>query len=223
MKHLTIKLVCTLALAVAASTAQAIAIRVVSNFSAGSRDIATTILADGFGTHAPPSLGAFNVALNFDLDVLTLQEVRFYNLLGEPDNTRFRRDNSGELVPTRFGSGDALTNAALLLPPEPPPGQRHLGQVQLDDVSLLSAAALDALQPSRVVLATLLFHAQDDLPNVNPGRLGYSLPLVSLSDAFGNPLRVDATVFNPLPEPSGAALGGIGMLAWLAARRTKKN
>ncbi|MDQ2696515.1 MAG: cohesin domain-containing protein [Pseudomonadota bacterium] len=136
------------------------------------------VLVSGLGAGAPPSVGAFDLDVAFDPVIFTPVDVVFGPFLGDP-----------LLL-------EALTDFSFAV----------AGIVDFAEVSLLSAAALDALQPASFVLATLSFAAQADGSG--------AFRLVGdrrVDDPFGNKLAV--------PVPVAAALLGAGLLALAGVRR----
>lgn len=132
--------------------------------------LAVDIVISGLKAGGPPSLGAFDLDVSFDPAVLSPTDVTFGPFLGDP------------------GLFEALTDFNFFP-----------GVVDLAEVSLLSPADLDALQPASFSLAALTF----DRIGVGDDRLAFSQ--VTLDDAFGN----------KIPEPSSLALFSIGAIGLL--------
>jgi hypothetical protein len=155
--------------AIGSGSAQAITIFVSSTFSTTPAFVGTTIFIEGLGDHEPPSLGAFDLTLQFDPAVISVDQVVFTSLFGSPDERRFS-NSGGTLIPVELGGGDALADASLSSP----------GSLNLTEVSLLEASAgtcifcigpfLEDLQPSRFVLAGISFDGLVEIPNAVRGR-----------------------------------------------------
>jgi len=86
----------------------------------------------GVGDHTSPSLGAFDVTVNFDSSILSFVGATFGGFLGD------------------IGLGEAVGTVT-----PPPPS----GVVNLVEVSLLTGAELATLQGSSFVIASLSFQA----------------------------------------------------------------
>jgi hypothetical protein len=206
-----------LLLALASGPARSATILVSSSFSnQPSPSVSTAIWIEGLGDHAPPSLGAFDLTLAFDTAVLQLDRVTFGADLGSPDQ-RILDNDAGTLVPVAFGSGEALAGGTL----------DAGGSVRLDEISLLEASAgtclfcvgpyLEDLQPSRFVLAAIGFAGLVELPNANRERLGLTLTVNALSDAFGNPIEASVE-YLPAPAPGTPLLLAAALLGLVAVR-----
>lgn len=169
------------------------------------------------GLGAPPYLGAFDLSLTFDSNVVRLTNVFFVNPpkspsdplypLGSPDYISFSSSaDYTTLVPGNPGAGDALALAALLAP----------GRVGLTEVSLLPL--LDT-QPTDFFLALLRFEG------LNIGVSSLDLTIEGLSDEWGNSLQgIDVhngSIEVPVPEPGTLILLGAGVLGLLVWRRSK--
>lgn len=92
------------------------------------------------------------------------------------------------------------------------------GVVDLAEVSLLSPAALDALQPGSFVIATLRFTP------LAPGTSSVGFGQAIVGDGFGAPLQVSlggarVVAERAIPEPGAVALFGLGAL--VLARRLR--
>jgi hypothetical protein len=204
----------TLSIVIAAwsTIASAATIRASSTFNSADDTVITTLYVGDLGNGTPPSLGAFDLDFLFDPSVLAVNRVVFGNRLGSPDQVAFTNTPSG-LVANQFGSGDALSNAALAFS----------GRLNLLELSLLEADAtncffcsgpfLDDLQGSEIVIAGIQFNGLVNIPNANRDRLGFNIEVNGLSDAFGQSLSVSSVSFNPVPTPPTLWLIGIGVLA----------
>lgn len=147
------------------------------------------VVVSGLGSPTAPSLGAFDIDIVFDPALLDVSSVAFGSGLGDPTTEAF----------AEWGTAP--------------------GAVNLAEVSLLSPVALDALQPSSFVLATL------EVDLLGSSAAAVSFGDVLLGDAFGRRLDVDAargaTVGDVIPEPSAAAVFAAG-LALVAARLRRR-
>jgi hypothetical protein len=128
----------------------------------------------GLPTGSPPSVGAFDLSVAFDPAALFPLDVTFGPYLGDP---------------LLF---EALTDVDLSSP----------GIVNFAEVSLLSPAELDALQPGDFTLATLSFRA------LRTGRTSLSYLAIRVDDAFGDKILVTA-----VPEPATLGLVLLGLSA----------
>ena len=152
----------------------------------------------GLGNFAPVSLGAFDVEVSFDSTAISFTGATFGSFLGDPDP--FAVETITDVLPRAFG-------------------------VEIFEVSLLSNAELDALQPADFVLATLTFDA------IRLGATFIDFGGVVLSDVSGDELDIDAfssptvtvtpVAGTPLTEPSsvGLILIGLAGIAWVRRRK----
>ena len=123
-------------------------------------------------------LGGFDLNIAFNPALLNPTGVTFGPLLGDP------------------GLFEAFTGFSFTTP----------GIVNFAEVSLLDAAALDALQPTSFSIATLSFDA------IGTGFNQFALLDTStLADASGNPLAI--------PEPGSMLLLGLGIVGLLTTRK----
>jgi hypothetical protein len=152
------------------------------------------IVISGLGDFTSPSLGTFDLDLGFDPAVVDPTGVVFTTLLGDE------------------GLGEAISSSGVIGP----------GQLDLFLLSLLTAAELDALQPSGFVLATVAFDA------LAPGVSALGLSIQALGDADGNPLeattqdgsvRVRGSVAAPMPSSLVLMAAGGAVAGWLSRRR----
>lgn len=146
------------------------------------------VLVSGLGAGVAPSVGAFDLDVSFDPMIFTLVDVVFGPFLGTPPV-------------------EALTSFDVAV----------AGIVDLAEVSLLSAAELDALQPASFVLATLSFTAQAD-----GSGLFQLAGRQSVEDPFGNNLLVSAPATIALLAVGLLGLGAVGRRPEAAAGRHKK-
>lgn len=168
--------------------------------TAGTGDaLSFDLVVSDLGNFGPASVGAFDVTVDFDPAVMSFASYSLGNLLGDP-----------LLV-------EALDLGAIDLG----------GAVNLGEVSLLSALALDALQPGEFVLATLTF---DVLLLEAGGVTQLSVnPSSLLADALGRQLAiVDAggAVIEgkraTVPNPGTITLLLLGLLGWRATTRAAR-
>lgn len=137
--------------------------------------VTVDIVVSGLGAGVPPSIGSFDITLSYPSAVLQAVGVTFGTGLGTPAQT------------VTSQSADA-----------------GAGTWQVVSVSLLSEAALDALQGSTVVLATLEFLV------LEAGNVSLDVVAQMVTDAAGPPSllpfdSVDGASF-PVPEPGSLAL-----------------
>lgn len=127
------------------------------------------VLIAGLRNFTPPSVGAFDLDVSFDAAILSPTGVTFGPFLGDPDPFAF----------------ETFTDFQFLT-----------GVVDFAEVSLLSPAELDGLQPSGFRLATLSFDA------IATGVSPLMLTQISVDDPFG---------VNLIPEPRTLWLIGVGL------------
>ena len=124
-------------------------------FAANGDSISLDLVISGLGDFTPDSLGAFDISLSFDASALSFTGYELGDFLGDINFLQAIDVSAGDVG----------------------------GAVNVAEVSLLSAASLDALQPGAFTLATLNF----DVINVAVGS-STALSVLSgavLSDAFG--------------------------------------
>jgi hypothetical protein len=150
----------------------------------------------GLGNEAAPSLGTFDVNLNFDPTILSFNSAVFGDpILGD------------QLDPTGLGNTISFSN----------PG---FGTVELFDLSLDSASQLNGLQPASFILGSLVFDT------IGTGTSALDLTINALGDANGNPLSAslqngsaDVNPVSTVPEPSSALLlAGAAIVMVIRAR-----
>lgn len=187
------------ALLVAGSPAQAVVMDIVPNLltSNTGASVEMDIEISGLGDFAPDSLGVFEFNIAFDSSRLSVDSFLLGPLLGDFDFFEAADFSFGDL------GGGALNLAVL---------------------SFLTPTELDALQPERFSLATVVF----DVIDLETGTSTTVMidAVLALGDAFGAALPLDAvgnaTIRNPavvIPEPAALALLGLGITALLLVRR----
>jgi hypothetical protein len=153
---------------------------------------------NGLGNLTAPSLGTFDVNLDFDPTVLSFNNAVF----GDPV--------LGDLLdPT--GLGNTISFAS--------PG---FGTVELFDLSLDSDTQLNTLQPGTFTLGSVMFDT------IRVGTSTVDITINALGDADGNSLSADiqngtaqVTAVSSVPEPSTLPLvATVGMLVLIAGRRS---
>lgn len=143
------------------------------------------IAISGLASPGPPSLGAFELAIAFDDGVLSYLGVTFGPYLGSPPTSAYTESSE------------------------------TAGVVDLLELSLLSVATLNALQPAAFLLATLHFDG------LAAGETAIEITDAILGDALGNPLSaslVGASVV-VLPEPATLALLAAGLASLSGLRQ----
>lgn len=154
--------------------------------------IALDLVVSDLGNLGPDSLGAFDISVGFDPTRLSFTAYSLGDLLGD------------------IGLAEAIDASA---------GDVG-GAVKLTEVSLLSVAALDALQPGSFVLATLQFDVINLAPSVVTSLSVLSGPV--LADAFGSPLAVTglgSASITGVPVPGTLFLLAACAAGWLTTRR----
>lgn len=204
MKKLFTAMVFFLALAFTAFPVWAVSLSLVPSatpINPGAQITVDVNIAD-LGNFGPDSLGAFLIEVTFDPSVLTFSGETYGSLLGDVDPIAFETD-----IVTTVG----------------------VGSVSFEEISFLSALALDAIQPASFTLVSLSFSSN------MAGMTTLGFGAVDLSDAgfpantiFPDPLTTasvtveSATQPPAVPEPSTIFLFGTGLLG-LAAWRFKTN
>jgi Cohesin domain len=171
-----------LGLLAAARPAEALVISTSPGTQAGITSGSTVAVTVSASGLGSDVLGAYDVSLGYSASLLAFIGVSFGTALGDPSLLQ-------AITSTGGGAGVA----------------------EFADVSLLTAAQLQALQPSTFPLATLSFQA------IGNGTATFSLASATAADAAGRPLPVSA----PIPEPCTALLLGIAAGLGVAAARTR--
>lgn len=148
---------------------------------------ALSVSVTGLGNHTAPSLGAFDLEVNFDSTLAQFSSISF----GDPS----LGDLLAPVTPSINGSLLNITGDSL----------------NVYSVSLDGSADLAGVQPNQFTLATLHFTA------LALGHGGFSLANVLLGDADGGALSLDGTQganINIVPQavPDGGA-GWVGILS----------
>lgn len=144
------------------------------------------VVVSGLIAGRAPSLGSFDLDVDFDAAVLGFQEATFSLLLGDP------------------ALGEAIASSGVAA-----------GVVDLFELSLLSPAELDGLQPTVFTIATITFSA------AAAGTSTLEFTQDSLGNAFGQGLPVDeiGSLTIRVPEPRSLALFLLGIPSLAAALR----
>jgi hypothetical protein len=129
-----------------------------SLFATTGDSISLNLVVSGLGNFSSPSLGAFDISVGYDPLALSFTGYSLGNYLGNI--------NLFQAIDGSLGNGGSAVNVA--------------------EVSLLSAAGLDTLQPGAFTLATLNFN----VTNLAAGALTQFslLPVALLGDANGDSL-----------------------------------
>jgi hypothetical protein len=185
--------------AVFAFTVQSAFANVIVSLDPSSQEVAlgsqANVDLDISGLGNPPSLGTFDLNVSFDPTILSFSDIAFGDpVLGD------------ELDPTGLGNTISFSSEGV-------------GTVEVFDLSLDSAATLDALQPSAFTLGVLTFEA------IGGGASSLELSVNALGDADGNSLSADlqnASVgVSSVPEPtSSVLLAGAVIAIIMRARRS---
>jgi hypothetical protein len=158
--------------------------------------ISLDLVISGLGDYAPDSLGAFDISIDFDASALSFTSYVLGDFLGDV--------SASEAIDASGGASGGSVNVA--------------------EVSLLSAAALDTLQPGAFILATLNFSVLD-LEDGAATQLSLLAGPV-LADAFGfglsattsGPASVQSTV-SGVPVPGTLLLLVTALFGWLTLNR----
>lgn len=154
--------------------------------------IALDLVVSGLGNSGPDSLGAFDISVGFDPGKLTFTGYSLGDLLGDIGLSEAIDASSGDVG----------------------------GAVNLVEVSLLSAVALDALQPDAFVLATLQFDVINLAPSVVTQLSVLGGPV--LADAFASSLAITGlgtASITGVPVPGTVFLLAATVFGWLTTRR----
>lgn len=149
----------------------------------------------GLGDGSAPSLGVFDLNLNFDPAILTFNNVTF----GDPV--------LGDQLDL-FGLGSLITF-----------DDTTPGMVNLYELSFDLPSDLDALQIGNFTLASLTFDS------LTTGTSSLNMSINSLGDALGDPIVLDTlnngsvTVTAPVPEPSTCLLLFFGLIGMVGIKR----
>jgi hypothetical protein len=104
-----------------------------TTFASNGGSFTLDLVVSGLGDFSPDSLGAFDISVGFDATALSFTSYVLGDFLGDIDLFEAIDGSAGDIG----------------------------GAVNVAEVSLLSAAALDALQPDSFTLATLSFSVVD--------------------------------------------------------------
>lgn len=133
LRRLLLVLIASCTLHLPSATAALIDFQASSPDAVAGGSVAVNVAVSGLGDFAPESLGAFDIDVAYDPAVFAFSGYSLGALLGD------------------LGSVQALDAS----------GGDSGGNVNIAEVSLLSEAALDALQPAAFILATLTFDVLD--------------------------------------------------------------
>jgi hypothetical protein len=146
-----------------------------TTFAADGESILVSLTIGGLGNFGPDSLGAFDLSVGFDPSVLTFTGYSLGGLLGDL--------GLSQALDASTGDGGSAINLA--------------------EVSLLSPAALDALQPDEFIVAVLGFDVS-----------GLASGATTLLSILSGGLLVDADGATlPITGTSGASIVGIPLPA----------
>lgn len=165
-----------------------------STFASTGDSIAIDLVISDLGNFGPDSLGAFDISIVFDASVLSFTSYILGDFLGDVDLFEAIDASAGD-------SG---------------------GEVNVAEVSLLSALTLDTLQPGEFTLATLYFDVNDlalgamTQISVLSGAVlaGADGKLLSAIDTSGR-----AIVQAPVPAPGTLWLMTASLFGWLTLKR----
>jgi len=151
--------------------------------------VSVDLFISGLGDFSAPSLGAFDLDISFDPNILSIGDVDFDLLLGDPD---WFEASTEVLYP-----GDLRPDSSIV--PD--------GTVNLIEVSFFTPIELDDSQPSTFTLASLTFET------LAIGTSPLDLTINSLGDGFGFPLdaEVQSGSISPVAEPATILLMFSGM------------
>ena len=129
------------------------------------------------------ALGSYDISLGYSASLFSSPAVSFSTALGDPSLLQVITSTGGST-----------------------------GVAEFADVSLLTAAQLQALQPASFPLATLSFRA------IGNGTATFSLVSATAANAVGTPLPIQA----PIPEPCTALLLGTAGLGLVIAKASSR-
>lgn len=159
--------------------------------------ISLDLMISGLGDYNGDSLGDFDLEVMFDSAIVSFDGYSLAGYLGDPGWFEAIDYSFGEFAPGRVG---------------------------LTEVSLLSPAELDALQPGSFSLATLDF-AVSSLAKGTSTLISVG-PVLALGDGYGDPLALEATndaAISVVPEPLSLVLLGMGLVALGFVNRNSKS
>ena len=169
----------------------------VSQNAAAGSSVDVNLFISGLGDHTAPSLGAYDLNVNFDPAILAFNSVAFGDpLLG----------NQLDL----FGFGNLSGSDNTIS-----------GKVNLYELSFDLAQELETLQPGSFVLARLTFDT------LTVGTSPLDLSLNALGDASGDPLSaelhngsINVNSTTPVPEPATILLLASGLgCGWVFGKK----
>ncbi len=157
------------------------------------QNLEIAITVSGLSQNGAPALGAYDLELNYDPNLLTYASAAFGDpVLGD------------QLDPDNLGLN--ITGA----------GPDAAGQLNLHELSLDPATDLSSLQAQDFTLAEVDFQ----IPR--PGLASFSLTINALSDANGLTLPAStagaSVEFLPLPSANWAMAAGLGVIARLGRK-----
>lgn len=197
LKHYSLVLLTTLLLNSPLAHSLAIGLQPNEIIAGTGEQVSLDLNVSGLGAGGPDSLGAFDVSVDFDPSVFSF---------------------------TGYSLGNSLGDLALFEAIDASGGDTG-GAVNLAEVSLLSAASLDALQASEFILATLIFNVLDLAVGFATELSIVSGPL--LVDATGSALPVSDTISaivenrEAVPLPGTPLLLLIALCGWSVTRRLR--
>lgn len=203
MKNMIANLAC-LVLLLGTAPAQAIILAVTPSSQTVATGSPTAVGLSIAGLGEAASLGGFDLDLSFNPSILSLREVYF----GDPGLLGDQLDlaHSGAVI---CSPGHDTSPSC--------PADLAGGMINLLELSLDAAGALNAFQADSFILATFLFDT------LSPGQSVLSVNRLVLADAFGGRLIADiqsghitVAAPNAIPAPSSLALLAAGMVMLMA-------